>query len=500
MAMNPGALPQAGVAQAMPGKLVMGEPRDSFEHEADAVADRVMGQPKPRAGGRYDFGDVRIHTDGKAAESARLINAQAFTVGNHIVFDTGEYAPHTASGQRLLAHELAHVVQQRSSRMGGSGPRVQGKWRLERVIPVVGSAVSHENGNAKAKITTDDHRIEGSVQTWQEHTWTKAEEGGDAHVANWVTKLFTFKNDGQSNERLELRPQAQIDGWVKAEDKFHARSGAKVWCTVIERTAANPDTSRLLFQIDGGKVSTATLGTLGEIEAELPVGERGSLRAKIPLTKVQEGELDKFNQPAYDLYQQQSTVDEIDVLMGASVAADADVESNTFIWGWSYSLDHNNSEVSASFSLPFDNRPPLGSGSKPQTVGTPNVQPAVAGGGTSAPTDLHAFGAKAQPRDPRPNTDIDVAPDGTVGPEPKDTWSQGASTFGDPNKAPLTGHYHRLAKGSPMASGLRVIADGSDVGGPHLPTHHTIYPEKKMPFQDFVSKFQSLRWLYAGKK
>jgi hypothetical protein len=51
-----------------------------------------------------------------------------------------------------------------------------------------------------------------------------------------------------------------------------------------------------------------------------------------------------------------------------------------------------------------------------------------------------------------------------------------------------------------MAEGLRVIADGSDVGGPSDETHHTVYPVRAMPFSDFVSKFQGLGWAYAGKK
>lgn len=62
-----------------------------------------------------DFSDVRIHTDGDAARSAQGINALAYTSGNHIVFNTGQYQPGSDSGKRLLAHELTHVVQQGGS-------------------------------------------------------------------------------------------------------------------------------------------------------------------------------------------------------------------------------------------------------------------------------------------------------------------------------------------------------------------------------------------------
>lgn len=59
-----------------------------------------------------DFSRVRVHADAEAGESSRAMNALAYTVGRDVVFGAGEYAPQTPSGRRLLAHELAHVVQQ----------------------------------------------------------------------------------------------------------------------------------------------------------------------------------------------------------------------------------------------------------------------------------------------------------------------------------------------------------------------------------------------------
>jgi hypothetical protein len=59
----------------------------------------------------YDFNDVRVHTNGKAARSARSLNALAYTIGNDIIFDYGKYEPHTTIGKRLLAHELIHTIQ-----------------------------------------------------------------------------------------------------------------------------------------------------------------------------------------------------------------------------------------------------------------------------------------------------------------------------------------------------------------------------------------------------
>lgn len=63
----------------------------------------------------YDLGNVKIHTGNIAAKSAQDVNALAYTSGNSIVFNQGQYTPHTESGKKLLAHELTHVIQQKGS-------------------------------------------------------------------------------------------------------------------------------------------------------------------------------------------------------------------------------------------------------------------------------------------------------------------------------------------------------------------------------------------------
>jgi len=157
-------------------KLVVGQVNDPLEHEADRVADQVMrmpadspamssappqisrmcaaceeedslqrksvapvkggqeapslvhevlrspGQPldvtsrayfEPRFG--RDFSRVRVHADSAAGNATRAVHARAYTVGDHVVFGSGEYTPATVEGKQLLAHELVHVVQQASS-------------------------------------------------------------------------------------------------------------------------------------------------------------------------------------------------------------------------------------------------------------------------------------------------------------------------------------------------------------------------------------------------
>ena len=65
-----------------------------------------------------DFSHVRVHTDSQADASARAVDAQAFTVGQHVVFGEGQYIPDTSAGKQLLAHELTHVVQQTRAAAG----------------------------------------------------------------------------------------------------------------------------------------------------------------------------------------------------------------------------------------------------------------------------------------------------------------------------------------------------------------------------------------------
>jgi hypothetical protein len=89
----------------------------------DAATQAFM---EPRFG--RDFSGVRVHTGAKAAESAREINALAYTAGQNVVFDAGQYAPESTAGKMLLAHELTHVAQQSGAtqnnliqRQNGSG-------------------------------------------------------------------------------------------------------------------------------------------------------------------------------------------------------------------------------------------------------------------------------------------------------------------------------------------------------------------------------------------
>jgi len=153
-------------------KLTVGSSRDPFEQEADRVADQVMAAPShslvsdsppqiQRSAGDssadglaapasvdrvlaspgsplepalrqdmeqrfgHDFSQVRVHTDSPAAQSARDVNANAYTKGSAVVFGAGRFAPAASEGRRLLAHELTHVVQQSGGDKGSASIPIQ---------------------------------------------------------------------------------------------------------------------------------------------------------------------------------------------------------------------------------------------------------------------------------------------------------------------------------------------------------------------------------------
>jgi len=91
----------------------------------------------------YDFSQVRVHAGDEAAESARAINAAAYTRGRHVVFGPGQYRPGTTEGQHLLAHELTHVVQQASGRLH-SAPTLQRKAASTLATKIVDHGASSD--------------------------------------------------------------------------------------------------------------------------------------------------------------------------------------------------------------------------------------------------------------------------------------------------------------------------------------------------------------------
>ena len=90
----------------------------ALAHGGGRPLDRSLSRRLESAGGG-GLDDVRVHVGQQAEQLARAVQARAFTVGNDIFFGAGEYRPGTADGDQLIAHEVAHVAQQRGAPAGG---------------------------------------------------------------------------------------------------------------------------------------------------------------------------------------------------------------------------------------------------------------------------------------------------------------------------------------------------------------------------------------------
>lgn len=252
-----GGCPRCMNPAVLQPKLAISTPGDPFELEADRVAEQVMrmaepqvqrqaltitplvqcqaedgagidaqpivndvfsspGQPleaatrtlmEPRFG--HDFGQVRVHTDAKAAESVGAVNARAFTVGRDMVFGAGQYAPHSSAGRRLIAHELTHVVQQ-SGNAAAMDKMTVGRddSPLEGGVDLVSAAVSVGRPVNLSGLQTGgagyvqrggfgELRVAEARESLRERLvldYKKAEKGNKAYAKSgpaWETKLAT---------------------------------------------------------------------------------------------------------------------------------------------------------------------------------------------------------------------------------------------------------------------------------------------------------------------
>ena len=114
--------------------------------------------------------------------------------------------------------------------------------------------------------------------------------------------------------------------------------------------------------------------------------------------------------------------------------------------------------------------------------------------------DLFAFGNAKEPRAPREGTDFEADVNGIVKGQSPTSEVKGASTFDDASKAPVSGQFHKIEKGTKLPDGMGVKADGTDVGGIQPSGHHTIYNKTDMTPEELTNKFKSIPSTHVGKK
>ena len=183
---------------------------------------RSPGQPlnaatrafmEPRFG--HDFSGVRVHTDAKAVEAARAVNARAYTVGENVVFGAGQFMPTDHTRQRLLAHELTHVIQQSNnqtalqhSSLAISKPDDASEREADQIADVV------MGSRAPASLQADIGKSGGSVMLQRTigdgHDLQSARFAGDSVLEACFDneRLLQFGSRGPAVEKLQ---QALID-------------------------------------------------------------------------------------------------------------------------------------------------------------------------------------------------------------------------------------------------------------------------------------------------
>lgn len=161
---------------------------------------------EPRFG--HDLSGVRLHTDATAASSARAVDALAYTVGKDVVFGAGHYAPHTTVGKELLAHELAHVIQQGSEANPSGAPlRVSDhsdRWEQQAERAAHDAIAGHSSGVLGAspqslarqaggkKRCPAAHTIPNDIYKAMGEAWSKSGQAG-ATVTEHGGRIVTDK-------------------------------------------------------------------------------------------------------------------------------------------------------------------------------------------------------------------------------------------------------------------------------------------------------------------
>lgn len=209
---------------------------------------------------RRDFSGVRVHTDERAAESARSLNAWAYSVGRDVVFGRNQYAPETPAGQRLLAHELTHFAQQSSC---GAGPadgriRIGAPWELsEREAHAAANRFAR--GEAIPPVAIADRE-----PVLRRFTAYEAADQAAGSSLGWVHP---------SGGKLRVSD----DGRMVAEDKgWGANLSKRAWTTAPKAADSN---SRLAAQ--GSRVKLVLSG--GSLSGQAPAtGETRHLTEIVP--------------------------------------------------------------------------------------------------------------------------------------------------------------------------------------------------------------------------
>jgi hypothetical protein len=247
----------------------------------------------------YDFSRVRVHTDATAAESARAVQALAYTVGEDIVFGAGRYAPATGAGQRLLAHELTHVVQQ-----GGFTPPMrhpagttlagqQGGFTSPMRYPA-GTTLAGQQGGMMPAVQQGSVSAAGLPLAISVRGNDRHERAAEAAADRFTSGFGLEPQTGLASAGLQRAedpgpaPAQATDEDVCARQENDPESftiqaakhfltevdpGASQVASTVKCESTAPDTDRMECDAtfaDGGKIHVTWIKSLNNVEAQRP--------------------------------------------------------------------------------------------------------------------------------------------------------------------------------------------------------------------------------------
>lgn len=220
--------PGTNLATAAQPNLLDGEPLD----------EDVRTFFEPRFG--YDFSQVRVHADNAAAHATSSLQAHAYTLGSDIVFGSGKYAPGTDAGNRLIAHELVHVVQ--------AGITEGNRWSTERDTAAQHVRESVTPGHIAREVG------ESVMPNTDEYSTTELE----AEVERILQQLTELPQDEISPEREALEQQYYMLNTALQSRRTSGREAADV-VTAIARTAPMDLSSRIGIAFGAGFAAGALM-------------------------------------------------------------------------------------------------------------------------------------------------------------------------------------------------------------------------------------------------
>jgi hypothetical protein len=227
---------------------------------------RTRAFMEPRFG--RDFGEVRIHTGANAAASAQAVHALAYTAGYDVVFAHGQFAPETGAGRRLLAHELAHVVQQHGAASGAEvvRRRIDDETASSAAAPPTGGLLPYREATELAECI----RIMGEESSDYCYQTVTGRPAGPARAPSITTPLIIILED------VFIVPQFRVveDTIRQAIEPIANAAGRQ-----LQFARRPPGDLSLLFDLGGRGSGPCTLLILGnEGGGEIFVGAHEELR------------------------------------------------------------------------------------------------------------------------------------------------------------------------------------------------------------------------------